>query len=259
VSRVAYACSGIVDKVSTNRTRVPQAERLKPGRGRRPAGEVRRAALGAAGELLLAEGLSGVTFAKVAALSGASKMTLYKWWPSPGVLAYEAYGEALEVPLAFPDTGNVRQDIAAQMRAFVRHLRRNGKVVAELIGAAQSDPDLAKALSAHYVKRRRHLAVDRLRLAQRRGEIRPDIDLEAVVDQLWGACYHRLLLPALPVTTKFVDALIDNVFAGIRVTSGGENPDLPAPLVRVRDPGGGLVEQRNGSSGDSSPRHGGHA
>jgi hypothetical protein len=135
----------------------------------------------------------------------------------------------------------------------------NRKVVAELIGAAQSDPDLAKALSAHYVKRRRHLAVDRLRLAQRRGEIRPDVDLEAVVDQLWGACYHRLLLPALPVTTKFVDALIDNVFAGIRVTSGGENSDLPAPLVRVRDPGGGLVEQRNGSSGDSSPRHGGHA
>jgi hypothetical protein len=36
-----------------------------------------------------------------------------------------------------------------------------------------------------------------------------------VVDQLWGACYHRLLLPDQPLTNEFVDALVDNLFHGI--------------------------------------------
>ena len=36
-----------------------------------------------------------------------------------------------------------------------------------------------------------------------------------MVDQLWGACYHRLLLPDQPLTHEFVDALVDNLFRGI--------------------------------------------
>ena len=43
----------------------------------------------------------------------------------------------------------------------------------------------------------------------------PDLDSEAVVDQLWGACYHRLLLPDQPLTEEFVDALVENLFGGI--------------------------------------------
>lgn len=56
----------------------------QPRRGRRPTEEVREEVLQAAGELLFTEGMGGFTIDKVAALSGASKMTIYKWWPSRG-------------------------------------------------------------------------------------------------------------------------------------------------------------------------------
>jgi AcrR family transcriptional regulator len=206
--------------MSTNGPVDGTASALKPGRGRRPADDVRRAALAAAGELLLAEGIGGVTFAKIAARAGISRMTLYKWWPSPGSLAYEAYSDVMEAALAFPDTGDVRRDIGTQLHAFAEHLRRHGRLVAELVGAAQSDPDLAEALSTRYVQHRRKLAVERLTRAQRQGQIRADADLEAVVDQLWGACYHRLLLPAEPLTDAFVDGLLDNLFTGIEGRPG---------------------------------------
>jgi len=49
----------------------------------------------------------------------------------------------------------------------------------------------------------------------RRGQLRANLDPETVVDQLWGACYHRLLLPDQPLTDEFVDALVDNLFGGI--------------------------------------------
>lgn len=193
--------------------------RLTPGRGRRPAQEVRRATLAAAADLLFSQGIRSITFEKVAARAGASKVTLYKWWPSPGALAFEAYFEAVQDTLAFPDTGDIRRDLTTQLHAFVDLLHRNGSVVAEIIGAAQSDPGLASALSERYTRPRRDLAVERLARAREAGQIREGTDLEVVVDQLWGACYHRLLLPAEPLTTDFADALIANLFLAITPTT----------------------------------------
>jgi AcrR family transcriptional regulator len=188
---------------------------LKPGRGRRRAEDVRRATLTSAAELLLAEGIRNVTFEKVAARAGVSKMTLYKWWPSPGSLAFEAYFHGSEQTLAFPDTGDVQADLAVQLHAFVDLLDRHGGAIAQIIGAAQSDPELAAALSEQYVRPRRQLAVQRLATARAAGQIREDADLETVVDQLWGACYHRLLMPAEPLDAGFAERLLTNLFHGI--------------------------------------------
>jgi AcrR family transcriptional regulator len=193
---------------------------LRPGRGRRRAGDVRRAVLAAAGELLLAGGLTAVTFDKVASRAGTSKVTLYKWWPSPGALALEAYFPATEEALAFPDTGDIEQDLRTQLQSFIGLLtgREGRPVIAELIGAAQTDPGLAAALAQTYVRPRRQLATARLAIARDQGQIRADADLEVIVDQLWGACYHRLLLPApdQPLNPAFAAALVGNLMAGVR-------------------------------------------
>ena len=187
------------------------------GRGRRPAVEVRSAVLGAAADQLFEGGLAEVTFEKVASRAGASKMTLYKWWATPGALALEAYSAAVQETLAFSDTGDLAQDLVLQLRAFVRLLteERTGRVVAELIGAAQSDPDLSAELRRHYTRPRRQLAVDTLERARARGELRDEVDLEVVVDQLWGACYQRFLLPDQALTAGFADALVENLLRGI--------------------------------------------
>jgi AcrR family transcriptional regulator len=188
---------------------------LTPGRGRRRAEDVRRATLAAAADLLLAEGVHALTFSKVASRAGVSKMTLYKWWSSPGALAFDAYFNASHETLAFPDTGDIRRDLTTQLNEFVSLLNRNGPVIAGIIGAAQGDPDLAEALETHYVRHRRQLAVERLTRAREVGQIRAEVDLESIVDQLWGAAYHRLLLPSKPLTAEFVDQLIANLFQGV--------------------------------------------
>ena len=197
----------------------PVAEaRVRRGRGRRPSAEVRQDIVLAAGRLLLAEGMAGFTIERVSELAGASKMTIYKWWPSRGALALDGYFTAMEPALAFPDTGDIRADVSAQLHSFVGVLRDTpaGKVIAELIGQAQIDPQLAAAYRERYSGPRRELAVTALRRAQKRGQLRADVNPEAVVDQLWGACYHRLLLPDQPLTDEFADALVTNLFDGVR-------------------------------------------
>lgn len=191
------------------------------GRGRRPADEVRADVLGTVGELLLAEGLTDFTIERVARLSGVSKTTIYKWWSSRGALALDGYFHAVEPTLAFPDTGDIRADLASQLHAF-GHLVGGtpaGRLLAELIGTSQTDADLAVAYRALYSSERRHLAVVRMERAQEFGQLRTDIDPQVVVDQLWGAVYHRLLIPDEPITPAFIDALLDNLLDGI-VTPG---------------------------------------
>jgi AcrR family transcriptional regulator len=187
------------------------------GRGRRPAAEVRSEVLEAAAELLFAEGMAAFTIEKVANRSGASKMTIYKWWPSKGALALDGYFHKVEPQLAFPDTGDIEADLRAQLHAFLRVIRDSaaGRVIAELIGQAQSDPELKAAYLQRYSSPRRALAVAAMEKAKERGQLRAGLDAETVVDQLWGACYHRLLLPDQPLTPEYVDALVDNLFRGI--------------------------------------------
>jgi AcrR family transcriptional regulator len=193
-------------------------DRPRRGRGRRRADEVRSEVLDAAGELLFAEGMGAFTIDKVANRSGASKMTIYKWWPSKGALALDGYFAKVAPELAFPDTGDIEADLRTQLHAFVHVVRDSpaGRVIAELIGQAQSDPELKAAYLQSYSSPRRALAVEALKRAKDRGQLRSDLDPETVVDQLWGACYHRLLLPDQPITDEFVDALVDNLFRGIR-------------------------------------------
>lgn len=186
------------------------------GRGRRPAAEVRTGVLVAAGRILLRDGIQAVTFERVASEAGSSKMTLYKWWPSPGALAAEAYFEQSEQTLEFADTGDVRADVLAQLTSFIRLLTSGGagKPVSELVGTAQLDPDLAHAWSEHYALPRRERARDRLRTAQEAGQLRGDADLDIIVDQLWGACYHRLLVLKVPLDDALAERLVDHAFDG---------------------------------------------
>ncbi|GHH80106.1 TetR family transcriptional regulator [Streptomyces sulfonofaciens] len=197
-------------------------ERSGRGRGRRPMDEVRADVLRTVGELLLAEGTADLTFERVARLSGVSKTTLYKWWPSKGALALDGHFHAVQETLAFPDTGDIRADLLEQLRAFAHVMTRTpgGRVLAELIGQAQTDAELASAYRELYSSQRRRLAVERLGRARESGQIRADVNLQVLVDQLWGAVYHRLLIPDEPVTDDFLVALVDNLLIGIGPHSG---------------------------------------
>jgi AcrR family transcriptional regulator len=178
---------------------------------------VRADVLRTVGELLLGEGSADLTFERVARLAGVSKTTLYKWWPSKGALALDGYFHAVEETLAFPDTGDVRADLLSQLRAFSKIMTTTpgGRVLTELIGHSQTDEELAAAFRRLYSSHRRRIAAERLRRAQEAGQIRPEVDVQIIVDQLWGAVYHRLLIPDEPVTDDFITGLVSNLLDGI--------------------------------------------
>jgi AcrR family transcriptional regulator len=192
-------------------------EAPRRGRGRRPTAEVRADILAAAGRLLLTEGMAAFTIERVAAMAGASKMTIYKWWPSRGALALEGYASTVDETLAMPDTGDIERDLTTQLLTYVRLLRDTpaGRVISELIGAAQTDPRLAAVLRETYSGPRRAAGLAALHAARERGQIRPDADPETLIDQLWGACLYRRMMPDQDLTDDFARAVVRNVLRGV--------------------------------------------
>ncbi|WP_456284564.1 hypothetical protein [Microbacterium sp. JZ101] len=47
-----------------------------------------------------------------------------------------------------------------------------------------------------------------------RSSVRLVLPLDVIVDQLWGACYHRLLVLKVPLDEEIVPRLVDQALFG---------------------------------------------
>jgi AcrR family transcriptional regulator len=192
---------------------VPQPAR----RGRPRSEEADRAILRAATQVLAERGLGGMSIEEVASRAGVGKATIYRRWSSRGTLALDAFLAEFQGQQPLPDTGTLRGDLLAALRAWVRFVTETsaGAMLAGLIAEAQQDPGLAAAWRERVVEplRAQHaLMLDR---AIDRGEISAAIDKEVVLDLLFGAAYHRLLHGHRPLNDTFARRVVDIIVAGL--------------------------------------------
>ncbi|HEY5097159.1 MAG TPA: TetR/AcrR family transcriptional regulator [Acidimicrobiales bacterium] len=188
-----------------------------PRIGRPRSERARLAILEAAADLLDEGGLAALTFESIAARARVSKVTVYKWWPSRGAVAVDAYFHRHQETYSFDDTGDVARDLASQLRILIRAFRgRAGEVMAELIGQAQTDPVLAETLRSGWLQPRREATAAVLRRAIDRSQIRPDVDIPTVMDELYAPLYWRLLMRHQPLDDDLADELVRNTLDGVR-------------------------------------------
>jgi AcrR family transcriptional regulator len=185
--------------------------------GRPRSERARLAVLEAAADLLVEGGLAAATIEAIAARAGVSKVTIYKWWPSSGSVAVDAYFHRYEQTGTFADTGDVATDLTDQIRVLVRAFRgRAGAIMAELIGRAQFDPALAATLRSRWLEPRRSASAAVLRRSIERGQVAADIDIPVVLDQLYAPLYYRITMQHEPLTADLADSLVRTVLDGIR-------------------------------------------
>jgi len=184
------------------------------GRGRPRDEDARARILQASLEALEELGYPGITCDAIAERAGASKSTIYRWWPHKEAVMLEALRESVAQELPFPNSGSLEQDIRIQLHNFVKLLtgpRR--RVFKGMIAAAQSDPKVAEAFCSIWVSPRRKFASDGVE--RYRNELRPGVNLNTVLDALYGPMYYRLLIGHETLTIEFADQLAELVLAGI--------------------------------------------
>jgi AcrR family transcriptional regulator len=174
--------------------------------------------LAAARELVLEHGLNAVSMDALAERAGVSKATIYRWWPSKELLALDALFSQWDPGSPEPrDTGSLAGDLLALIRPWARQLTKKpyGRIVAAFVSSAQSDPIFAAEYRARFVGPRRERARIILARAIERGEIPADLDLEVIVDLLYGPFYLRMLQGHAAVNDRFARTVVDYVVATV--------------------------------------------
>ncbi len=122
--------------------------------------------------------------------------------------------------IAYPQTNSPIADIREQMKRVARvYGGKVGRTIAAILAEGQGDPETLRAFIIGYARPRR---ADARRVLQRGidcGELRPDIDLEVVLDALYGPITYRLMVPHAPLTPKWASSLADHVFSDLREPS----------------------------------------
>jgi AcrR family transcriptional regulator len=186
------------------------------GRGRPRDEAARQRILQAALDLMDETAFAQVTAGAIAVRAGASKATLYRWWPNKAAVVIEAFSQAVAPELPLRDSGSLRDDLTAQVRNFARVLSgRGGRMLRSFIVAARSDPDVAAAFRSIWSDPRRAAAREILRRKQSRGQLRHGADLDLVLDSLYGPLYYRFLVKNEPPTQKYAEALVGLVIQGL--------------------------------------------
>lgn len=183
----------------------------------RPRSEAaRQAALDATLDLVVEQGVEGVTFDDVAARSGVAKTTLYRHFGSKQAMVVAAAGACfVEVPT--PDTGDLLTDLRTlfDRSKAEDEERRVPDIMPALLAASDRDPDLHALLLAMLEERRRPIRTV-LQLAQLRGEIDRQLDLDVALALLIGPFTQRRVVDRLEITPEFADAVLEQVVAGFR-------------------------------------------
>ena len=187
--------------------------------GRPRSARAHEAILQAAVDELIERGFSATTIEGIAARAGVARTTVYRHWSILPQLCMDAL-EHLHEPLPPPPCRSLPEDLVFLLQAL-RHLltaTRIGQLVPQLAAEARLHPDLSRTYWNDYLARGSSAFAVVLHRGVAQSLIRPDLDVELVIDLLTGPLFKRCLWQ-LETSDQDLTAIVDTVLAGLAPSS----------------------------------------
>jgi AcrR family transcriptional regulator len=179
------------------------------------------AILKATADLMREHGYGSLSIEGIAARAGVGKQTIYRWWPTKGAVAIDAFLSEIVPAAIWVDTGDFRADLVAQLKRVVKVFGDPviGPHIAAVTCAALHDPALAAIFleRSSMPSREGHRAI--LRKAQAAGEVRADIDIDLAIDTIYSVIWFRLLIGPTRLSDLDPEALSEVVLRAIAPAS----------------------------------------
>lgn len=194
----------------------------KERRGGRPKGgsdAIVRAVLEATLQQLGDRGFPGVSVDEVAKAAGVNKTSVYRRWPSRCALVLAALQTLRDGEPPPPQTGSVREDLIAMLRAKVAIVStpRGRKILRAMV--ALEDEELARVAQVMR-KQRYRVPIAVIEHAIARGELSPATDPLLLADLLLAPILYRILVLSQPVTASYIERVVDHVLGGALLGRG---------------------------------------
>ena len=183
-------------------------------KGRPRSTAARRAVLDAAYRILVETGLRGFSIEAVANQSGVARTTIYRSWPTKGLLAMESFREAFETQLNLASSDSPSDDLRGLVRSLTTALSGPaGRLAASVLAEAQSDEALQEQFRNDFSSPLRVRSTRLIEAGVRAGGFRDGLDIGSLLDALVGAVYMRLML-GLPLDHEWADNLSSTLLSG---------------------------------------------
>ncbi|WP_369944467.1 TetR/AcrR family transcriptional regulator [Xanthomonas medicagonis] len=157
---------------------------------------------------LTQSGISGVSIDEVSRVSGVSKTTIYRHWPSRSALLIDACSRLGNAPPP-PDTGSLHADLHTLVTTLAEQLRSAAwaSVYPSIVDAAERDQEIAALQAGLHTAFMApfHAVVER---AKDRGEVNPETSATDVVAAVIGPLFYRRWFSREPVDDRFIETTI---------------------------------------------------
>lgn len=176
----------------------------------------RQAILTAATDLIAEMGYAKVSIEAIAARAGVGKQTIYRWWPSKAAVVFDAFlalnqnEDEGESGSELPDTGDFAADMRLVLHATVAEFNDPGFEPAyrALNTDVLQDRALAERMLSQVLRPTLEAVKRRIASAQRAGQVRQEVDLDVLVEVLYGPFYYRWLLRTGEMTSDYADDVL---------------------------------------------------
>ena len=189
---------------------VPANAPRRPGRPRSESAAL--AVLDAAYRLTAEAGLKAATMQAIAAASGVSRMTIYKWWASRLHLLIDAYLRQATLLLPISETEPPAEAIRTHAVHYLAALQGDlGRVQMAVLAECLAETGDSRSFVDRYLSVRRALGVRVIRCGQRGGSITVQATAEMLYDQIYGTIFYRYQFGLPGLDQAFVDQLVGSV------------------------------------------------
>ncbi len=192
-----------------------------------PRAEAReQAILDAALELVMEVGYDRLSMDALAERARAGKATIYRRWSGKAQVVAEAIRRRKSESEFHPDTGSLRGDLRAALRHMCDSVTLDEAVVAGVMSAMRSDPELAELMRTQVLHNRGSLdtIVDR---AIARGELQAGSSAALAYEVAPAVVMQRLLFRGEPMDEAFTDHLVDEIVMPLLQRAPRSRPPRP--------------------------------
>ena len=173
-------------------TEITKEKQFKSGRPRSESS--RRSILDATRRLLTHTSVQKLSIEAIARKAGVGKTTIYRWWPNKSAVVMEAIFSQPAFHNIMPTPRNAVEGVRMQIEKLSRQLGgKNGRVVAEIIGEAQPDPESLKMFISSFLQDRYNTLSSYIEGGKQTGEFDENIDTDSAIDVILGPIFFRLI------------------------------------------------------------------
>lgn len=189
-------------------------ETSKRGRPRSAAADY--AILRATLDLLIAMGYARMSISEVAKAAGVAKTTIYRRYKNKQELVSAALLSIVLEPSPPGTTGDIHTDLTENLKHGLTFVSAGGaSLIGTLLVEERRNPELINFFRKKIFFPRRARIEEILKKGMQRGEVRPDINVEAVIDSLLGPILVRHL-DGLPQSEEWIRSFVQRYCEWLR-------------------------------------------